>query len=127
MIHSSTFGLWYAVASSRYSTAWILGMIRPSVRFGELLTKSILLISGALYACRATFMSSIIRFSLVRLLLYIMSNRLWDSINICTGIGCIETNSNCLGIANASLNKSAKAITSADSTERATRHDLYDL
>ena len=36
-----------------------------------------------------------------------------------------RTNSNCLQIASALSNKSAKAVISADSTERATRCDLY--
>ena len=46
---------------------------------------------------------------------------------MCTGIGCLKMNYNCLRIASVSLNKSAKAITAADSTERATHRDLYDL
>ena len=44
-----------------------------------------------------------------------------------TGIGCLRTNSSCLRIASASSNRSAKAKTSADSTERATHRDLYEL
>ena len=46
---------------------------------------------------------------------------------MCSGIGCLKTNSNCLKIASASSNRSSKAITWADSRERATRRDLYDL
>ena len=86
-----------------------------------------LLISWALYACRAAYISGIIRFSLVRLPFDIMSNMLLESVLMCYGIGCLRTNSNCLWIARASSNRSAKAITSADSTGRATRSDLYDL
>ena len=56
-----------------------------------------------------------------------MSNKLLKSVNICTGIGSIKTNSNCLRTQSASSNKSSKALSSADVTERATRRDLYDL
>ena len=52
---------------------------------------------------------------------------LLEPVSISTGTGRIKTNSNCLRIASASSNRSAKAITSGDSTERATRRDLYDL
>ena len=46
---------------------------------------------------------------------------------MCTGIGCLKTNSNCLWIASASSSRSTKAITSVESTERATRLNLYEL
>ena len=46
---------------------------------------------------------------------------------MCTGIGCLRMNSNCLRIASASSNRSAKAITLSDSTERATSRDLYNI
>ena len=57
----------------------------------------------------------------------IMSNMILDSVSTSTGVGCLKTNSNCLWTARASSNRSAKAITSADNTENATRHDFYDL
>ena len=44
-----------------------------------------------------------------------------------TGIDYLKTYFNCLRIASASSNRSAKAITSTDSTEHTTRRDLYDL
>ena len=65
--------------------------------------------------------------SLVRLPFDITSSMLLESVSICIDIGCLRTNSNCLRIANASSNRSAKEITSAESTEHATRRDLYDL
>ena len=46
---------------------------------------------------------------------------------MCTGIGRLRTNSNCLRITSASSNIFAKAVTLAESTERATRLDLYDF
>ena len=46
---------------------------------------------------------------------------------MCTGIGCLKTNSNFLRMAGASSNRSAKVITSADSTEREMHRDLHDL
>ena len=85
------------------------------------------LISCALYACRAVYISSIIHFSFVRLTLDIISNMLLESVSTCTGLCCLRTNSYYLRIASASSNRSAKAITSADNTERATRPDLYDF
>ena len=127
MIFCSTIGLWYASVSSSYNAAWTLGLIRPSSRLCELLTNPILLIYRALYACRVTCISSIIRLSPVRLSLDVLSDRLLESVNICTGISYLNTNSNCSQIASTSSNKSAKTITSADSTEHATRRDLYDL
>ena len=57
----------------------------------------------------------------------IFSSMLLESASIFTSICCLRTNSNCSRIASASSNSSAKAITSADSTKRATRRDLYDL
>ena len=68
-----------------------------------------------------------IRFLLVRLPLDIISNRLFESVNICTGIGCFKINSSCLRIARASSNKPENTMTSADSTDREIRLDLYDL
>ena len=44
-----------------------------------------------------------------------------------TSIICLKKNSHFLRVESVSSNKSAKAITSADSTERATSRDLYDL
>ena len=55
-----------------------------------------------------------------------MSNKLMESVNICTDIG-YHKSFNFLRIANESSNKYVEAITSADSTERATRRDLYNL
>ena len=46
---------------------------------------------------------------------------------MCTDLGCLRKNSNCLRIATGPSNRSPKATTSADSTERAIRHDLYDF
>ena len=46
---------------------------------------------------------------------------------MCTGIVCLRTSYDSLQIASASSNRSAKAITSTDITERATCRDLYDL
>ena len=86
-----------------------------------------LLISCALYAFRAAYISSIIRFSLVRPPFDIISSMLLELVNMCTGVGCLKKNPNCLRIAIASSNRSAKVITSADSMERATRSDLYEL
>ena len=86
-----------------------------------------LLISCVLYAFRAAYISSIISFSLVRPPLHTVSNKLLESVDMCTGNGFLKVNSNCLQIESAPSNKSAKAITSADSMERATRRDLYDL
>ena len=63
----------------------------------------------------------------MRLSLDIMPNKLLESVDICTGIGCLNTNSICLRIASASSNKSAKAITSVDSMKCATCRDLCDL
>ena len=63
----------------------------------------------------------------MRLPLDIMSNMPLLPVNICTGIDCLKTNFNCLRIASASSNRSAKAITSVDNRARATRRDLYDL
>ena len=71
--------------------------------------------------------SNIIRFSLVQLPFDIISNMLLESVSMCTGIGCLRTNSNFLRIASASSNRFAKAITSAVCTECATRRDLYGL
>ena len=72
-------------------------------------------------------MSSMICFSHVRLIFDIMSNMLLESVSICTGISCLRTSSNCLRIASASSNRSAKEITSADNTEHVTRRDLNDF
>ena len=113
--------------SSLYNAAWTLGLVNPSARLCELRTNPILLISRALYACLAAYMSSMIRFSLVRLPLDMMSKRLLESVSMCTGIGSFNMNSSCLRIARASSDRSANAMTSADSTERAMRLDLYDL
>ena len=60
-----------------------------------------LLISFDLYACRTAYISSIIRFSLVVLPLDVMLDKLLDSVNACTGIGCLKTNSNSLRVENA--------------------------
>ena len=73
------------------------------------------------------YLSSIIRFSLARLSLDIMSDKLLESINICSRIGCLKTNFNCLRIVSASSNRSPKAITSVSSAKHAARRDLYDL
>ena len=86
-----------------------------------------LLLICVLYACRAVYRSGMIRFSLVLLPFDIMSNMLLESLSTCTGIGCLKTNSNGLRIASASSNTSAKATTSANSTERATHRDFYYL
>ena len=67
------------------------------------------------------------RFSLVRLPFDVLSSMFLDSVSMCTGIGCLRTNPNCLRIESASSNSSGKAITSVGSMERATRRDLYDL
>ena len=83
--------------------------------------------SRALYGCRAANMSSVIRFSLVRPPLDIVSNKLLESLKICNGIVYLKTNFNCLRIASASSKKSANAIISPDNTERVTHRDLYDL
>ena len=101
-------------------------LVRLSARLCELLRKPFLLASCALYACRAAYMSSIICFSFMQPPLDTMSNKFLDSVYVCTGIGCLETNYIYLRIASASSNKSAKAITSADITERVTHCDLYD-
>ena len=50
-----------------------------------------------------------------------------ESVYMWAGIGCFNMNSNWFRIASASSNKSAKAITSPDKTDCATRRDLYDL
>ena len=71
--------------------------------------------------------SSIIRFSPEQIPLHTESNKLLVLANIYTDIDCPKTNKNFLWITNASSNKSAKAITSADNTERAKRRDLYEL
>ena len=102
-------------------------MVRTSARLCELITKPRLLISCGFYACQAACIPNIIRFSIVRPPFDIMLNMLLVSVIICTGICCLKTSSHCLRISSASSNRSAKAITSVDSTERATRRDLYDL
>ena len=112
---------------SWYKATWTFELVRSSARYCELLKKPMFLISCDLYACRAKYMSSIIRFSLVRLSFDMMSNKRLESVDICTGINSLKTNSNCLWIESASLNKPAKAITPADNTVYATRRDLYDL
>ena len=66
-------------------------------------------------------------FSLMRLPFDMMSSILFVFVSICTGIGFLRANSYCLRIESASSNRSAKAITLADNTERATRRDLNDL
>ena len=57
----------------------------------------------------------------------IMWIKLLEFVNICTGIGSLKINSNCLRIATATARESAKAIASADNTKRTTSRDLYDL
>ena len=124
MIHCSTLGLRYAFSSSWYNDLWTLCFVRPLATLFQLLMRSTLFIFRSLYTCLAGYISSIIRFSLVRLPLDITSNILVGSINICSGIGCLKTSFICLQTASASSNKSAKAITPADYTTRATIRDL---
>ena len=63
----------------------------------------------------------------MRLRLDIMLNMLLEYVNKCTCIDYLKKSSNCLRVLGASLQKSAKAITSVDITERATGRDLYHL
>ena len=84
-------------------------------------------ISCAIYACLAAYITSITRFSVLRLTLYKISNTLLESFNICTGIGYLKMDSNFSQIASVQSNKSAKAITLADNTERETSHGSNDL
>ena len=57
----------------------------------------------------------------------LIKNVLFESVSICTGMASISMNYSCLDMACMSTDMSAKAMTSADITERATRPDLYDL
>ena len=127
MIHCSTFRLWYAVAKAWYSAAWTLGLVRELARFREPLTRPVMLISCAFYACRVAYIPSSIRLSLARLPFDMMLSMLLKSVSTCTCIGCLKTNSNRFRIESASSNRSEKAIISVESTKRAMCRDLYKL
>ena len=94
--------------SSWYIASWILGFVRPSAIFCELLKKPLLLIFDALYAFRVAYISNIYQLSLVWLPFDKMSHMLLKSVKICTGIACLKTNSNCLRISSESSNRSAR-------------------
>ena len=57
----------------------------------------------------------------------IISNKLLEFFNKCTGIGRLKTYFNCLRIASASSDKPVNAITSADNTKSAMRRVLKDF
>ena len=125
--HCSTLSSWCAVVSSLYSAACIFGLFSPSTRLYDRLTNPILLISRAWYACLAEYKSSITRFSLLGLPLAMIPKRLLKSVSICTAMIRPSMNSICLQMASTSSDRSAKAITSADSTDHAIHLDLYEL
>ena len=117
MIHCSTFCSWQVLFSSLYNSAWNLGFVRLSEKSCGVFTNPILLICRALYAFPAAYISNMTRLTLVRLTLNIISNRIFQSVDMCTGIGASK-NSCCFRIERVSSNRPANATTSADSTER---------
>lgn len=102
---------------------YILSFVKPSSILSQLRTKAMFEISCTRQSCRAANISSIICFSLVRDPLLIMSNNDFESFCKCRSIAFLSACSNCDWRACASSNKSAKAITSADNTERVTLLD----
>ena len=101
--------------------------MRLSEKLYEFLIKAILLISSAMYACIAAYMTSVICFSLIRLSLDIPYRTIVQSVCTCIGIGFFTMNSKCLQIASATSDRSASEITSFENTERFTSLELHNL
>ena len=102
----------------------ILDLVRQSAMFSFELTNPMLEISRVRSVSRAACMSSIIRFSLVRVPLLIMSTNDFESVKRGIGIAHSSVCSICDRITKASSNKSAKAITSAERIDLVTFLDF---
>ena len=98
--------------------------VNPSSRLSLERTKPILEISLDWYVWREAWISSMILFSLDFDPLLIISNYDFESVSKCMGTARISACSIWYLSATASSNRSANAITSADSTERVTLLDL---
>ena len=127
MIHCSELMLCCPVWHKAYKAWQTWDFVSPSARFWLEQTNPIFHICLFLYACREEPISNIKRFTIVRKLLVMMSNRHLLSESTWTGVSRQSACCNCERCVNASSNKPTNVIISAGRTDCVARLNLLLL